>query len=168
MAIIGWGKPRIFVKNADQTGAVWKELNTPVENSTQLGVTKGDKLEAKIEGGENEDVKYKRSTYALAFNIRKAKNRQAPFPSLDGVVKAHYAVMLQPEDPAVEGFYIESATVSVDDTFTAADGAMWQVTMEAIKAATGDTVKWGTVTVSGALSATNPSFTEGTSDDSSD
>lgn len=162
MANIPWGKPRIFVKDVDASNANAYELATPVEDSTQLSVTKGDKLEAKIEGGENEDVKYKRSTYAVAYNIRKAKHRKAPFPARDGVVNHHYAIMLQPEDPTTEGFYIESTTVSVDDTFTAADGAIWQVQMDAVAAQTGDTVKWGTVSYSGStLTFTERSSVEG-------
>lgn len=167
MSKIAWGKPRIFVKDADTSGAKWYELPTPIEDSTQLTPTKGDKLEAKIEGGENEDVKYKRSTYSLAFNIRKAKGRQAPFPSLDGVVNNHYAVLLQPEDPTVEGFYIEATTVSVDETFTAADGAHWECTLEAVKAQSGDTVKWGLVTLGGTEQAPTISFTESSSHDAS-
>lgn len=58
MAVIGWGKPRIFIKDLDASSPKWEELPTPVEDSTQLTTTKGDKQEAKIEGGENEDVKY--------------------------------------------------------------------------------------------------------------
>ena len=163
MAKIAWGKPRLFTKNADVLGSSWSELPTPVEDSTELTPTKGDKLEAKIEGGENEDVKYKRSTYNLVFNIRKAKDREAPFPSVDGIVSDHFAIMLQPEDPTVEGFYIEASTVSVDETFTASDGAMWQVTMEAVKAQTGNTVKWGIVTAANPLNGSDPTFTEGPS-----
>lgn len=170
MANIAWGKPRIFVKDVDDTtNGAWYELPTPAEDTTELSSEKGDKLEAKIEGGENEDVKYKRSTYALALNIRKAKKRQAPFPSLDGVVNHHYAVLLQPEDPAVEGFYIEKTTVSIDETFTAADGAMWQCQLEALKALSGDTVKWGIVTIATTGTAPNLtqtiSFTEASSND---
>lgn len=158
MAKISWGKPTLFVFDADAAGSsvnVYK-LPTPVEDSTNLTPTKGDKLEAKIEGGENEDVKYKRSTYAVAFNIRKAKGRKPPFPSVDGVVNNHYGLLLMPEDPACEGFYIEKNTVGIDDTFTAADGAIWQVTMDAVAAEDGNTVKWGTV----ALNGTTLTFTE--------
>ena len=56
MAVIGWGKPRIFIKDLDVTSPAWEELPTPVEDSTQLTTTKGDKQEAKIEGGENEEL----------------------------------------------------------------------------------------------------------------
>lgn len=149
MALISWGKCKIFAKNADVVGSYAYELATPVEDSTELTPTKGDKLEAKIEGGENEDVKYKRSTYALTYNIRKAKNRKAPFPAVDGLVSDHFGIMLMPEDPTCEGFLIESSTVGIDDTYTTADGAIWAVQHDAVKAQTGDTVKWGTVTQSG-------------------
>lgn len=164
MAKISWGKPRIFVKDVDDNTSNAYELATPVENSTQLTPTKGDKLEAKIEGGENEDVKFKRSTYALAYNIRKAKGRRAPFPARDGVVNHHYAIMLQPEDAECEGFYIESTTVSIDDTFTASDGAIWQIQHDAVAAATGDTVKWGVVKLNGS----SLTFTERSSVESGD
>ena len=148
MAKIPWGKPRLFAFNADALGSSAYELPTPVEDSTELTPTKGDKLEAKIEGGENEDVKYKRSTYALAFNIRKAKGRKPPFPARDGVVPDHYGIVLMPEDPSCEGFLIGSNTIGIDDTFTAADGAIWACQADAVAAASGDTVKWGVVTLS--------------------
>lgn len=171
MSRISWGKPRIFVKDTDDNSAKWKELITPVEDSTQLTVTKGDKLEAKIEGGENEDVKYKRSTYLVSYNIRKGKlpngnQRPKPFPSIDGRVEHHHAILLQPEDATCEGFYIADTTVTVDDVFTAADGGMWQIQMDALRAASGDTVKWGIVTISGTAGSEKISFTEGSSFDS--
>lgn len=172
MSRISWGKPRLFVKDTDTAGSNWQELYTPVEDSTTLTVTKGDKLEARIEGGEAEDVKYKRSTYAVNFNIRKGKVggsstlRSLPFHSIDGYVEKHFALLLQPEDPTCEGFYISDATVSIDDTFTAADGAQWQVQMDALKAAEGDTVKWGVITLSGSAGSRKIGFTEGSSFDS--
>lgn len=174
MSRISWGKPRIFVRDNDDSSAKWKELLTPVENSTVLTPTKGDKVEAKIEGGENEDVKYKRSTYAVTFNIRKGKLpngniRPKPFPSIDGRVDHHYSVLLQPEDPTCEGFYIADCTVTVDDTYNTNDGAMWQVLMDALKAEVGDTVKWGVVTLatsgSGSSVTNTIAFTEGSSYD---
>ena len=58
MSKIGWGKPRIFIKRIDGSDSTWKEVPTPVQDSTSLETTKGDKLEAKLEGGMNEDVLY--------------------------------------------------------------------------------------------------------------
>lgn len=162
MSKIPWGKPRLFTFNADANSNKVYELPTPVEDSTELTPTKGDKMEAPIEGGELEDVKYKRSTYVLAYNIRKAKGRKAPYPAVDGLVSDHYGILLMPEDETCEGFLIESSTVGVDDTFTAADGAIWQIQHDAVKAETGDTVKWGTVKLAGStVTFTERSSVEG-------
>lgn len=147
MSVLGWGKPRIFVKDLDVTSPVWEELPTPVEDSTSLETTKGDKQEAKIEGGENEDVKYGRNTYALNLNIRAAKGRERPISDEDGVVSHNYAVVVQPEDATNQGFAIEKSSVSVEDTFTAADGGVWAYSFDALKPASGKQVKWGVVTV---------------------
>ena len=163
MAKIPWGKPRIFTFNADVANSNAYEIATPVENSTSLNPTKGEKLEAKIEGGENEDVKYKRSTYQTLFNVRKKKGRKPPYPAHDGVVGDHYGIILMPEDPTTEGFLIESNTIGVDDTFTAADGAIWAVQADAVAAEDGDTVKWGTVSLSGdTITFTERSSSSGT------
>ena len=146
MAVIGWGKPRIFIKDLDAVSPAWEELPTPVEDSTQLTTTKGDKKEAKIEGGENEDVKYGKNTYALTFNIRAAKGRKRPISDSDGVVAHNYAVALQPEDPDVQGFCMEKTTVSVEDSFTAADGGILAYTVDALKpGADKKQIQWGKI-----------------------
>ena len=144
-----WGKPRIFLKDLGTIGAQWKEMVTPVQDSTNLTPTKGDKQEAPVEGGENEAVKYKKSTYQFLYNIRKAKGRKAPMPSSDGVVDHEYSVMLQPEDPTVNGIYIERTAASIDDSFTAGEGGIWAVTHDALKAENGNTVKHGVVSTVG-------------------
>lgn len=149
MSNLSWGKPRIFVKDLDAESPSWKELNTPVEDSTELQTTKGDKLEAPIEGGENEEVKYKDSNHTVVYNIRKVKGRSVPIPNKNGVAAHHYAFCLQPEDPTNIGFLIEKTSVSVDDTFTTGDGAIWAIEHEALAASKGNTVKWGTVDVDG-------------------
>lgn len=143
---LSWGKPNIFILNLTTPGSKWKLLPTPVEDSTNLTPTQGDKMEAKIEGGENEAVKYKKNTYQFLYNIRKAQGRKQPMANSDGVVKAEYAILLQPEDPTTDGLYIERSSGNVQDSFTAADGAIWQVTHDALAPSTGNTVKWGTVT----------------------
>lgn len=146
MAVIGWGKPRVFVKKVGDTS--WSELPTAVEGSTSLATTKGSKTEAKIEGGENEDVRYSKNTYALTLNIRAAKARKRPFDDNDGIIEGNYEVMLQPEDAEVDGFYMQKSTVSVEDTWTAADGGVWVYTFDALKPDDNtDQVKWGVVSV---------------------
>ena len=160
MSKLSWGKPRIFIKDLDTNGANWVELNTPVENSTELQPTKGDKIEAPIEGGQVEDVKYKASKYAVVYNIRKLKGRSVPIPHKDGVVEKNYGFMLMPEDGTNIGFYIEKTTVSVDDNFTCEEGAAWNIQHDAIAASSGNTVKWGTVAVATEGSSSTITFTE--------
>ena len=69
MAQLSWGKPTIEFGKCGANGAApttWTKLAyDPVESSTKLTPTKGEKKEAKVEGGENEAVKYARNTYAF-------------------------------------------------------------------------------------------------------
>lgn len=148
MAIISWGKPRIWIKNLSSAENPWQELPTPIEGSTSLNTTKGDKVEAKIEGGENEGVRYSKNTYTLALNIRNVAGRKPPMTDNDGLIPDPYAVMLQPENPVAPGFLIDNSTASVEDTFTAADGAAWNYSYDALKPDDGSNqIKWGTVAV---------------------
>lgn len=149
MAVIGWGKCRIFIAKLGTGGTpgAWKEVPTPVEDSTSLTTTKGDKTEAKLEGGANEDVKYGRNTYALAYQIRVAKDKVMPFESNDGVVEGEYAVAVQPEDKDVPGIMIDKSVVSAEDTFSTAEGGAIIYTHDALQPAEGSQVKWGKIVV---------------------
>lgn len=154
MAIIGWGKPRIFYKELGSKTAVWKEFDTPVESSTSLATTKGDKTEAKVEGGANEAVKYAKNTYALTFNIRAAKDRQRPIDDEDGVISTGYAIALQPEAVEAPGFVMEASTASVEDSYSSADGGVWAYTFDALVPEQSGfekkkQVQWGTIKVGG-------------------
>ena len=63
---LSWGKCTIKIGKLQSSGEApssWIDIPTPVENSTKLTPTKGAKKEAKIEGGENEAVKYAANTY---------------------------------------------------------------------------------------------------------
>ena len=147
MSLLAWGKCRLFTKDLDKEGATWKEWPTPVENTTTLETTKGDKQEAKIEGGENEDVRYAKSTYALNANIRATKGRKKPIADSDGIIAHNYAVAVQPEDPDAVGIMIDKAKPSVADTWATEEGAIWEYTFDALKPDEGDQVKMGTVKV---------------------
>lgn len=155
MAAIGWGKPRIFIKSLGDSGGSWKEVPIPVENSTQLTTTKGDKTEAKLEGGANEDVRYGKNTYALAYQIRIAKGKTQPFEHNDGIVSGEYAVAVQPEDPLVPGVMIDKSVVSAEDGFSTEEGGYITYTHDALQPDSGNQVKWGVIKVtesSGAIS----------------
>ena len=145
MAQLSWGKPAIEFGKCGVDGAApaeWTKLSfDPVENSTKLTPTKGEKKEAKVEGGENEAVKYAKNTYVFEFEVRAAKGRSKPIPDSDGVVEGEYAVRLTPEDSTVEGILIDKATVSVEETFDTAEGKKWKYTFDVLKPASGNQVK---------------------------
>ncbi len=166
--VLSWGKPSIYVGKLDGSNAVtYKKWYTPVLDSTQLETTKGDKSEAKIEGGENEAVRYAKNTYALTLSIRAAKGRKKPVSDSDGIVAGEYSLILVPEDPTAPGLKIDRATISVEDTWSAADGGTWAYTFDALKPATGDQVKWGVATVSGTDETPTISFVEDSEGDES-
>lgn len=154
---LSWGKPRILLKRIDAgaSDSKWHELATPVEDSTELQPTKGEKVEAKIEGGENEGVRNKRNTYALVADIRVKKSNIPPFPIVDGVVDGEWALALQPEDASAIGLYIAKGSISIEDSYKAADGGVWGFTFDALKKdKSTPQVEWGIVSISG--TADNP------------
>lgn len=151
MAQLSWGKPSIEFGKCGANGAApttWTKLAyDPVENSTKLTPTKGEKKEAKVEGGENEAVKYAKNTFVFEFEVRAAKGRTKPIEDSDGVVDGEYAVRLTPEDPTVEGILIDKATVSVEETFDTAEGKKWKYTFDVLKPVEGNQVKSYTASV---------------------
>lgn len=164
MAEVNWGLPRQFVKKLGDPTVKIIEIYRPVESSTQLTTTKGEKKEAKIEGGENEAVKYNKNTYALATAVRQltedGKHRPKPLPDSDGIIEGEYEYWLQPEDPTAIGMHMARCKISVEDNWNATDGGNWTYTFDAIKDGTKDQVEWGTVTVTGDyLKATDAQFT---------
>lgn len=148
--ITAWGKPKILIYDLDAESPKWQLLPTPVEDSTSLTTSKGDKKEAKIEGGENEDVKYTKNTYALELEIRATKGRKQPMSDDDGVISHNYAVALQPEDPSCPGFCFLKSAPSLEDTFSASDGGSWKYTFDALKSAQDKKqIYWGVITIKG-------------------
>lgn len=146
---IGWGKPRIFIKNLSDTGGKWIEIPTPTEGSVQLTPTKGDRKEAKLEGGDNEDVKFGKNNYEFVYQIRIADNKTMPIQHDEGIVLDEYAVALQPENPNVPGFIIDKSRVSVEDPWSSEEGGEWTYTHDALKPDKGKKVKWGKISVTG-------------------
>ncbi|WP_294470914.1 hypothetical protein [uncultured Bacteroides sp.] len=145
MAQLSWGKPTIEFGKCGANGALpteWTKLSCdPVEGSTKLTPTKGEKKEAKVEGGENEAVKYARNTYAFEFEIRAAKGRVKPILDSDGVVEGEYAFRVTPEDATCEGILIERSIVSLEESYDTAEGRKWKYTVDVLKPNEGNQVK---------------------------
>ena len=98
-----WGKALAAIaKKTGTTYGEFKVLPEIVENSTSLTTTKGEKKEAKVEGGGVEAVRYSKNTYGLVLDIRRGKVGDEiitfPFEEVDGVVDGIYYLRVQPED----------------------------------------------------------------------
>ena len=150
--IISWGKPTLKIKKLE-TGATEYTFPTPVDGSTQLSSEKGDKMEALIEGGEPEAVKYKRGKYSLEFQIRLGNdNAHTPTSSTggtlldgeDGVVAGEYELELVPEDVAegAPGFKMPRGVFSYTDSYTSNDDIIRTYTIDSLKPATGGQIVW--------------------------
>ena len=145
MSVLSWGKPKIettpVTDGAPGVSAEWKELPTPKEDSTQLNTTKGTEKTATEEGGELVDVRYGKNSYELVLEIFVKKGEKRPFDDEDGHIAGEHAVRLTPEDEGCEGILIERSNVSVEETYTAADGKLLKYTFKALTPKTGKTLK---------------------------
>lgn len=163
MSQIGWGKNRHFVKNLSKNGGI-RELPTPVEDTFELATEKGDKLEAKIEGGEYKDVRYKKNSNTVTFDIFVAKGEKKPFADKAGVIDDEFEYWEQPEDASVPaGIHISRARISCEVKGNTAEGTKYTYTVEPLTPSNKaiDPLQIGTVTVTesnGVISAI--SFTE--------
>ena len=138
-----WGRPLIEVKKLGQSPeAEWEAFATPVDGTTQLSSEQGEKMEAAIEGGGNEAVKYKKNTYQLTFDVRQVPERTDPIESVDGVVADEYSVRITPENPDALGVLIDRAAVNVQKSFTTSDGLISTYTFEVLEPASGEAVKF--------------------------
>lgn len=157
MAIISWGKPKIEIvkwgasdTSCPETG--WDTVYNPKEDTTDLSTTKGDIKEATGEGGERIDVIYKRSKFALSFELYVQKGQTLPIGDDqvdDGVVQGTYGVRLTPEDTTLEGFIMPKCAVTVETLYSAADGKRVRYTFDGLRPATGKTLQPYTASGSG-------------------
>ena len=130
---IGWGKPTIEIKRAGEGNEKWEAFATPVEDSTQLTTTQGDKVEARVEGGGNEAVRYNANTYELVFGIRQVPGRKELIEDLDGVVQGEYSVRITPENENAIGCFIERAAVNVQVSYSASEGVVKTYSFSTLK-----------------------------------
>ena len=144
---LAWGKAQVqYAKLTGGEPGTFKAFPYSVDGSLQLTPTKGDKLEANIEGGEPEAVKYKKNTFTLEFEIRQGNEdgtpRKKPIEDEDGVINGEYAIRIMPEDNSVEGIQIDRCVLSLEDSFNTADGGRWKYTVDVLKPKSGNQIKW--------------------------
>ncbi len=143
MAILSWGKPNIEISKLNENGEVtsWTIVDTPVEKSTKMNVEKGEKREAKEEGGGVVAVKTGKNKYSLEFELYAKAGKSKPIEDNDGVILGNYAVRLTPEDSSAEGYVMENSSVSVEDTWDSENGGKWKYTFQGLTPKTGKIVK---------------------------
>lgn len=131
--VLSWGKCKAFLRRIDQVKkGAFIQLPTPVQNTTKLTPTQGTKKEAKIEGGENEAVRYEKNTNQLALNIRGAKGRRRPLKDSDGIVEGEYEVFIQPENVEGTGVYLPKVNINAQGSFDTEEGLVWPYTMDTV------------------------------------
>ena len=136
-----WGEALAAIAKQKEDGTYdsFKKLPKCVENALQLTTTKGEKKEAKVEGGGVEAVKYGHNTYGLAMSFRRGtvNGKKVTFPfdddEIDGVVPGVYYLRVQPEIKESGGLSVKEVVISTEDTYTAADGAIKVVNFDFIK-----------------------------------
>lgn len=142
--VLAWGKPTIQVcplRPDGQPTGEWVTFPQPVEDSTQLTPSKGEKYEAKVEGGGVEAVRTSANTYELTFEIRLGQGETPAVEDKDGVIEGNYALRLQPENPKMEGLRIDACSLSAETSYTAKDGYKIKYTASVLQAPAGKAVK---------------------------
>lgn len=124
--VLSWGKCTVEATPVAGTGAEGTAkitFPTPIEDSTQLTTTQGDKNEARVEGGAVEAARYNANSYELVFGIRLHSGLvQLPLKGTDGVIPGEYSVVIKPENSAAPAITINRASANVQVNFTADEG----------------------------------------------
>lgn len=148
MAVLSWGKctikhsPSTAGEPTNGEGATWTVIDTPKEGTTKITGQKGDKKEAKEEGGATVDVRYGASTAQLVFT-HFLKKDGTPFVSdHDGIIPGEHAFQIIPEDADCIGVQIDASTGSVEKDFSSDEGILFTYTFDVLKPKTGDMVKF--------------------------
>ena len=145
MSILSWGKPKVevapYVNGALPATPTWATLSEIQQGSAQLETEQGEKTEALEEGGGVVDVRYGASKYTFTLSLFIKKGLAKPIADNDGVVTTNYAVRLTPEDPAAHGFILKKCSVSLQETWTSADGGLWTYTFSALKPESGQALE---------------------------
>lgn len=145
MSILSWGKCKIettpSVSGAPGESAEWVEIDTPKEDTTKITPTAGAEKTATEEGGDLVDYRRGKNTYVLEFDLFVKKGVTRPFTDDDGVISGEYAFRITPEDDTCEGAQIDRSVVSVEESYSTADGKLLHYVAKCLKPATGKTVK---------------------------
>ncbi|MGL5913355.1 MAG: hypothetical protein ACRCZB_04255 [Bacteroidales bacterium] len=131
---LNWGKPKIEISESLDGAPVgeWKEVPIVKEGTAILTTTKGNKTDAKGEGGELVDVRYEKNAFSFAFDIFSPTGDNRPVEDEDGIVAKEYAIRITPENKTLAGFILDRCSVSVEDNWSSAEGTIVKYTFDAL------------------------------------
>lgn len=136
MAVLKWGRPTIWIcKLVDGVipeNPTWIKIDNPVKDTTKLVPTKGTTDEAFGEGDELIDSKTSKTKFVFEFELYAKRGVEKPLEDNDGVIKDSIAVRWLPEDDTLPGKIIKKASVSMEETFDAANGEKWKYSCAAL------------------------------------
>lgn len=145
MSVLSWGGPLVeFAKLADgklPEEAKWDKMPEIKQGTAQLTTEAGEKTEALDEFGNVVDTRTAKSKYTFECQIFVKKGDKRPIEDEDGVIIDNYAVRVTPEDPTTEGFIMGNTSVSVEETWSSADGKLLKYTFAGLKPETGKILK---------------------------
>ena len=146
MAVLSWGEPTVEISELPASGVLpenptWTALPAIKQGTAQLETQEGDRTEALDEGGDVVDVRVAKSKYTFTCQLFMKKGDTKPIEDTDGIVTKNYALRLTPEDPQAMGFMLPKTSVSVQESWTSADGGLWTYTFSALKPASGTTLQ---------------------------
>lgn len=142
MGVLNWGEPTIeFAKLTSDSPGEFTSFGEIVQGTTALETTEGDETEALDEGGAVVDSRKDKNRYSLTFTLFVKRGDTRPIDDNDGVITDNYAVRLTPEDDTLPGFIMDKCSVSVVETWTAADGSRLTYTFRGLKPKTGKILK---------------------------
>lgn len=146
--ILSWGECDAYVKKAGET--TYKKEPKPVDQSTTVEPSEGEKLEAKVEGGKLEAAMQLANSYLAKYQLRVAESKDSNITHVNGVVEDEYSLAIVPKNKSAIGIVIDRASVSVlDNTFNSKEGIVDEFRFTALEPADGKILKRGVLTVSG-------------------
>ncbi len=135
--ILSWAKCKVTAQpiNTDGTMGAEYEFPIPVEGTTAVTTEAGEKLEAKVEGGEVIAAKTKASNFSLEFEIHVAAGYPrpaAPYDGNNGVIFGNHVVKVIPDEPAALALRFNRCSMSVQKQFDSSKGITWKYVVAAL------------------------------------
>lgn len=136
MAKLTWGQPKVeIVKCTTENipGDDWADIAGAIKQGTAtLSTEAGERTEALDEGGAVVDVRVAKNKYTFTFTMFGQRGVEKPIPDDNGLISDNYAVRLTPEDSTLPGFIINCASVTLLESWTSADGTLWEYSFSAL------------------------------------